>query len=280
MANDVPKKAALYNVVHGPEYPSRKSIKGHLKKFSSVTTAHGVTYLAEDGLHILERIFWLIVVCTAIVLMTFQTLTLYQQWQDDPVVTTLDTVALPIQELDFPAITICPQGSMKSILEVVLFNQFERFIRNKRNNEHERAKRENSKLNMNDIKRMNVDSNNSQLTYQEMMMEVDEFLKETYPGAKDKPTKLVHLLTSDQPEKMIANEAVLSPEDDDCDTLQNEEILEELNKRLNNETCSDNFQTLSNVGCIHDSNLQIPYNEATRYCQSMDGSLIFDFSTK
>ena len=136
MANKVPKKSALYNIPDGAQNPSRKSMKEHLKKFSSVTTAHGIAYLAEDGRSILERIFWLIVVCIAIVLMTIQTLTLYQQWQDDPVVTTLDTVALPIQDLEFPAVTICPQGSMKSILEVVLFNQFERYIRNKQNKEY------------------------------------------------------------------------------------------------------------------------------------------------
>ena len=48
----------------------------------------------------------------------------------DPL-TTLDTVALPIEQVDFPAVTICPQGSRKEIVDSVLFRQLKEYIADK-----------------------------------------------------------------------------------------------------------------------------------------------------
>ena len=58
----------------------------------------------------------------------FQMTTLYNQWQDDPVITTLETAALPIENIEFTAITICPQGSVNGILSSVLFKQLKEYI--------------------------------------------------------------------------------------------------------------------------------------------------------
>ena len=33
----------------------------------------------------------------------------YQAWEDDPIITTVSTTALPIHDLEYPAITICGQ---------------------------------------------------------------------------------------------------------------------------------------------------------------------------
>ena len=39
----------------------------------------------------------------------------YITWQDNQVLTTLHTTGLPISEIDFPAITICGQGSIYEV---------------------------------------------------------------------------------------------------------------------------------------------------------------------
>ena len=278
MSNNVSDRKGKYNVVHGPEYPSKKTVMRHVKKYASVTTAHGISYLAEDGLLILEKIFWLLVVCLAVVFMTFQTSSLYKQWQDEPVVTTLDTVALPIQELEFPAVTICPQGSIKSIAENVLFVQLERYLRNKRYEERSRMKRSD----IPDKTKVTQSTGNGswQMTYEEMMAEVDLFLEEVYPGAKDNPTKLVHLLTSDDPQKTFDNEAVLyDTYAEQCDPSQNKDALETMNKRLNNDSCPDDFEMLTENTCIYVSNVKKPYDEANVYCEEQGGSQLPNFET-
>ena len=46
----------------------------------------------------------------------------YETWQDNPVLTSLHTTGLPISEIDFPAITICGQGSIYEVLNT--YNHF------------------------------------------------------------------------------------------------------------------------------------------------------------
>jgi MFS-type transporter involved in bile tolerance (Atg22 family) len=35
---------------------------------------------------------------------------LYSDWQENPVLTTVTTTALPVINIDFPAVTICSEG--------------------------------------------------------------------------------------------------------------------------------------------------------------------------
>jgi hypothetical protein len=40
----------------------------------------------------------------------------YYNWQDDPIITTVSTTALPINNLEYPAITICGQVRPSSLM--------------------------------------------------------------------------------------------------------------------------------------------------------------------
>ena len=40
----------------------------------------------------------------------YWTASIYIGWQENPVVTTATTTALPVTEIDFPSVTICAQG--------------------------------------------------------------------------------------------------------------------------------------------------------------------------
>ena len=53
--------------------------------------------------------------------------TIYDEWQDHPVLTTIGTTGLPIERVKFPSITICGQGSSKDILDKALFKQMTDF---------------------------------------------------------------------------------------------------------------------------------------------------------
>ena len=272
------KTKQFSGIVHGPKPTSTKDVKKYLKNYATSTTAHGFSYLAEDGCTVLERIFWFIVVVLALAFSYWQTSTLYKQWQDNPVITTLETVSLPIKAIEFPAVTICPQGSIKGIAETVLFHQLSRYITNQRQAGIARMKRSGGSGNEEHFENKNNGSH--KLTYDQMMDYVDDFLREIYPGAKDKPTKLVHLLTSDQPRKMIANDAVMYQSmEEKCDTANNKEYLELLNNNLENETCTDDYDLISDNQCVHSSDTLMDFDEAVNYCQQQDGAQILELGT-
>ena len=260
-------------IVHGPKCSLNTDVKKHFKEYAASTSAHGLVYLAEDGRSFLERFFWLIVVVLALAFSYWQTSTLYKQWNDNPIITTLETVSLPIKEIEFPAVTICPQGSMKGIAETVLFKQLSRYITNQRQSEKARMKRSGSPGN--EELTQNLSNGSRKLTYDQMMAYVDDFLKDVYPGAKDKPTTLVHLLTSDRPQRMIANDAVLYRSmEENCDMANNEEYLKLLNKNLEHETCSNGYDLISGNRCVRFSDSLMDFDEATDYCQQEGAEIL------
>ena len=260
-------------ITHGPKASSKKDMKKYFKEYATSTTAHGFSYIAEDGRSFLERIFWIIVVVLALAFSYWQTSTLYKQWQDNPVITTLETVSMPIKDIDFPAVTICPQGSIKGIAETVLFHQLSRYITNQRQAGIARMKRSDDIGTGEKIE--NLSNGSNRLSYDQMMEYVDDFLRDVYPGAKDKPTKLVHLLTSDQPRRMIANDAVMyQTMEEKCDTANNEEYLKLLNKNLENDTCGDGFDLTSDNRCVHSPNTLMDFDDAVDYCHKHDGAKI------
>ena len=49
--------------------------------------------------------------------------------QASPTMTTINTIAYPIKNIEFPAITICSQGAAKDVIDNVLLQQFEEYQR-------------------------------------------------------------------------------------------------------------------------------------------------------
>ena len=130
---------------------ARKRILGTTKEYASATTIHGFSYIADENQSGAERLVWAIVVILAIAFTACQVTSLYNEWEDEPVITTLETVAEPIEEIKFPAVTICPQGSRQEILDSVLFRQLKEYI---------------SKTSSEDI---------SKMTEEQMMQQVEDF---------------------------------------------------------------------------------------------------------
>jgi hypothetical protein len=87
-------------------------LKADCAEYFSRTTVHGFQYVVE-GQNRLEKWLWAIFI---IIMISFCILTLIdinQQWKANPVETTIDEVGLPIQDLPFPAITVCDTNSLK-----------------------------------------------------------------------------------------------------------------------------------------------------------------------
>ena len=232
---------------------SSKSIRNRVvnttKNYSSTTTIHGISYLFSDNISGLERLLWIIVVIFAIFFTTFQVVKLYNEWQAKPVITTLDTVALPIKDIEFPAVTICPQGSRHEIIDSVLLKQFQKFIKRKTYGK-------------------------PNFTQEDSMEQVKEFIKDVYPGAKEKPTMFVKLMTSDNPDVSIQSEALFQLEEQ-CDPAYNSQDTNASNRNLKNDSCPEGFVIVQGSNfCIHAKNTIMTYDDATQYCKSRNESKI------
>ena len=258
------------------ETPRSSKFVNTAKEFASGTTIHGVWYIASSEHSTSARIFWVFVVILALSITAFQMLSLRKQWEANPVITNLETIALPIEEIAFPAVTICPQGSVKDILDNVLFHQLKEYVSNK--NHTSRRKRSTSQDTGSELPENSTGLWN--VTYDEMLLEMEDFMRDVYPGAKDIPTKFVTLMTSDDPKQAVENEAVVLPvQEEECDETSNRVIVNDLNKQLNNDFCPDGFTKFGNIGCVMAAESKMDYNEASTYCQEMDGASIIQLNS-
>ena len=76
----------------------------NFKVFLESSTIHGLTYISTTRKY--AKLFWILTVIggfTGAVCLIYQS---FQSWADNPITTTIDT--LPITEITFPKVTVCP----------------------------------------------------------------------------------------------------------------------------------------------------------------------------
>jgi acid-sensing ion channel, other len=87
---------------------SRKS-RSSFSEYSGKTTVHGMYYVGESNRLWIERLFWVLIVIVSCYLCTVVVLDSYKRWTDDPVIVSFDSKYMPVDEIPFPAVTICPE---------------------------------------------------------------------------------------------------------------------------------------------------------------------------
>ena len=103
---------------------SKSFILKNVEDFASRSTVHGVSYIFDKGLALFDRFLWFIIFLWSVFLEIFLIYSSYTDWQDNQVITTLKTVAKPVADLTFPAVTICAAGQHMGNVEKVLFYNF------------------------------------------------------------------------------------------------------------------------------------------------------------
>ena len=246
-----------------------KTIIQDVKEFSSVTTVHGITYLASSDHSICARLFWILTVVLAAIGTSYQVVSIWNLWGSSPVITTLETISYPIDKIEFPAVTLCPQGSVFEVIEAALYYQFEEWLLQRTERDQTRKKRATDKITQ-------ISSN---LTSTQLSQLLVDFLNEVYPGAKDLPTKYASVLNADDPEQMIETSAILIPEKETrCDETENLDVLDQLNKKITKE-CPEPFKKLGSSTCIVLVDNELTYDDASSFCQAQDGAKLHTISS-
>ena len=87
-----------------------------LVEYGGSTTIHGLPYILEDGRLFLERVLWVVLVILGTFISLFFTLSIYKSWDESPILTTVGTTEYDIEQIEYPSITICTQGSVREII--------------------------------------------------------------------------------------------------------------------------------------------------------------------
>ena len=88
-----------------------KGVKRGVEEYLRETTIHGFRYVIE-GRNLIEKMAWMFFIFCGFFLCSVSFLEMYRHWEEHPVETTIDEVGIPIQELPFPAITVCDTKEM------------------------------------------------------------------------------------------------------------------------------------------------------------------------
>ena len=232
---------------------SKDKRKPHTKtvyEYASVCTPHGISYVFESDRLLVERLLWVLVVCIFAGCALRWSILAFDDWQQNPILTSVATTGYPIEKVEFPAITICAQGAANDVVDAALFKQFDRYL----------------------IKK---NLNFSELSTEDQIMETKNFLNATYPGAKKTPNQLVRMMGSPDVsvESKLESAAILNTEEfkKDCSSSNNGRKKRDI--IYSEETCPDGFVKAGPVGsgsCIHVGTSYMTYNEAIAYCESKD----------
>ena len=110
------------------EKPKPKSIfSKNIEDFASRSTVHGVSYIFDRTVSPFDRFLWLIIFLGSASFAIFLIYSSYTDWQDNQVITSLKTVAKPVADLNFPAVTICAAGQHMGNVEKVIFYNFKQW---------------------------------------------------------------------------------------------------------------------------------------------------------
>ncbi|XP_073955647.1 uncharacterized protein [Choristoneura fumiferana] len=84
----------------------RQLVAGELvQDFAQNTTLHGLRYIAEKRLSLVEKIFWTVSFVTSVSLCVMLIWNVWVKWQSAPIIVTVDDDYVSIQEISLVVIT-------------------------------------------------------------------------------------------------------------------------------------------------------------------------------
>ena len=249
---------------------NKKDVVNALREFASDSSIHGIQYLGDHKHSTCGRVFWMITVCIALACTSSQVFNIWYQWIDDPVETILNTISLPVEEIQFPAVTLCPQGSTEDIIDSFFYYQFQEWLLNNIDDEvKSKRKRDAEQKNTCECRRR--DQGN--ITADVLQCCFKDFLDNSFPGIyPNSPTKLTKSLNTEDPDKELELKSIVIPDDEPkCNETEKLEALNSMNEKLKRK-CPDPFQKINESTCITGSPQEMSYDEGLSYCKELNGA--------
>ncbi len=81
----------------------RKSLYEIIQNYSEYSSIVGLLYVFMPDQTAAGKLFWITVIVLMLVLGMYWSIVIYQDWQDQVVITTASSTALPVTNVEFPA---------------------------------------------------------------------------------------------------------------------------------------------------------------------------------
>ena len=78
-----------------------------MEQFLEATTVHGFVYLNRRN-SFCARLFWSCIILTGFSIAGYMIYNSLIDWNANQTITTLESIATPIQKVQFPTVTVCP----------------------------------------------------------------------------------------------------------------------------------------------------------------------------
>ena len=101
-----------------------QSLKEIGEEFGGRSSIHGLSYVADPLLPSCERLLWLFLFFCGLSLAVYLNFSSYMAWRANMVVTNMRSNGKPVNELDFPTVTICGSGLHMAGVEKTLKEDF------------------------------------------------------------------------------------------------------------------------------------------------------------
>ncbi|KAJ0172808.1 hypothetical protein K1T71_011947 [Dendrolimus kikuchii] len=92
---------------------TKSGIVASLDEFAQNSTLHGLRFIVDRTLNYIEKLFWMIVVIVSISLCGILIQNVWVKWQSSPIIITMDEKLVPVNTVNYPSLTICPQIKIK-----------------------------------------------------------------------------------------------------------------------------------------------------------------------
>ena len=97
-----------------------------MENYLTATTVHGFSYVHERY-SLCTRIFWLFNIIGGFAVASSFIYQSLMEWNNDPTITTLDSIAFPIQNVQFPTVTVCPHEQRQRLLPIWIIRNSSHF---------------------------------------------------------------------------------------------------------------------------------------------------------
>ncbi|KAK9709713.1 Amiloride-sensitive sodium channel [Popillia japonica] len=101
------KPVKLLKNKHKPKI-NYSSIRQYFEDCTRHTKWHGVKVIGEANRTLLERLMWCVALVISVVICSYFINKAYQKWQQTPIIMKIYDKQISIDEIPFPAVTICP----------------------------------------------------------------------------------------------------------------------------------------------------------------------------
>jgi hypothetical protein len=91
--------------------------------YSQNSSIAGFHYIFQSGLSIWARTIWSMAILILAFFGLFLSVQNYNQWNEEPVSTTITSAGLPISEIEFPSVVICSSGLNREIFYTDYYTQ-------------------------------------------------------------------------------------------------------------------------------------------------------------